>query len=112
MSVPDPNNGNQYNTLTYRVTALERDVTDLRAQIQTYVPQKENELQLSFIRAAVDRIEKDVSSVKTQVTGVDEKVTAQKESQDKLLIRILWGIVSTIIAIVVVVAGYYFTHLP
>lgn len=101
---------------TYRLLAVEKEVQDLRTQVQTYVPMREHELQLRIIRDAVDRIEKQVTDLATQ-SGMQQKAqNEQQQSQDKLIIRLQWGIISGIVGLVLAIIGgvaiFYFTHLP
>lgn len=109
-------------TLTFRIEILERMVQQLRDQLSQYVPAKENELQLRSIRETVERIEREVSNAKNQLTDLNTKLAvseveaqkrdaAQKESQDKLQIRVLGGIVSIFIAILLSIIGAYAAHL-
>ena len=96
--------------LTYRINGLEKDIQHLQTQLASYVPARENELQLASIRSTVERIERDVQDTKKEVTGLNDKLSKQKESQDKLIIKVLWGIVATVISIVTAVAIYFITH--
>lgn len=97
--------GSQYSMLEYRMSAMERDVKGMRDLLATYVPQKENDLQLKMIRESVDRIEK-------SIVDVQKEQKEQKESTDKLLIRVSWGVASAFISIIIAVAISYLTHLP
>lgn len=89
--------------MLYRLNALEQQVAQLHNQLQMYVPVRENELQLQAIKTAVERIEEDVKDTKTQVT-------VMKESQDKLQIRVLLGIVTTIITLLCSILVAYISH--
>lgn len=64
----------------------------LHTQLQLYVPVRENELQLQAIKSTVERIEDDVRSTKLQVSEM-------RDEQDKLQIRVLLGLVTTIVTI-------------
>lgn len=108
-------------TLIYRIEALERMVQQLQTQLQQYVPAKENELQLRIIKETVERIEREVGNAKLQLTDLNTKLVAseseaqkrdaaQRESQDKLQIRILWGAISVVITILSLVIVGYITH--
>lgn len=90
-------------TILYRLDSVEQRVSQLQNQLQQYVPMRENELQLQVITSAVERIEDDVKSTKAQVTEM-------KEAQDKLQIRMLLGIVSTIITILSGIVVSYIAH--
>lgn len=109
-------------TLIFRVENLERLFRELQTQLNQYVRSSENELHLQSIKATVERIERELSAAKTELTSLNTKLTeteseaqkrdaAQRESQDKLQIRVLWGAVSTVIAILVGVIIAFFTHL-
>lgn len=76
----------------------------LHTQLQLYVPVRENELQLQVITSTVERIEGDVKETKKQVGEM-------KEAQDKLQIRILWGIVSLVITILSGILIAYVSHI-
>lgn len=94
-------------TLTYRLSALEQNVQQLQTELRTYVPARENDLQLQSIRSTVERIESDVKDAKKQVTDLAAK-------QDNVLISVLRYIVGTIIGLaVLVIAGvvvYFLTR--
>jgi len=97
--------------LQYRMAVLERDVMQLKTQLGSYVPARENDLQLASIRGTVERIEKEVSETKKHLEEMDGRMEVQRESQDKLLIKILWGAVSLIIGVLVSLLIAYLTHL-
>jgi hypothetical protein len=97
------NQAQDLSTILYRLDTLEQRVTQLHAQLQSYVPVRENELQLQVITSAVERIEEDVKDTKKQVSEM-------KEAQDKLQIRVLLGIVTTIVTILSGVLVAYITH--
>lgn len=90
-------------TLAYRVNALEKELQHVQTQLQAYVPTNVNDVQLSAIRSTVERIEKDVGDTK-------RAITEQKEKQDNLVIRVLWGAMTIIIGGVVSVIVYFITH--
>ncbi len=91
-------------TIAYRLNTLEQQVQQLHTQLQLYVPVRENELQLQAIKSTVDRIETDVLDTKKQVG-------AMRESQDKLQIRVLLGIITTVVTILGGILIGYVTHL-
>jgi len=108
-------------TLTFLIEALEKMVQQLQNQLQQYVPAKENELQLRSIRETVERIEPQVSSAKSQLTDLNTKLgdseveaqkrdSALKENQNQMQIRVLAGIVSIFIAILLSIIGAYAAH--
>jgi hypothetical protein len=95
-------------TLAYRLSTLEQNVQQLQTELRTYVPARENELQLQSIRSTVERIESDVKEAKKQVTDLTSK-------QDNILISTLRYIVVTIVGLaVIVIAGVivYFVTRP
>ncbi len=91
-------------TISYRLNTVEQQVQQLHAQLQLYVPVRENDLQLQAIKSTVDRIETDVSETKKQVGSM-------REEQDKLQIRVLLAIVTTIVTILGGVLIGYITHI-
>lgn len=101
-------------TLTFRITSLEQHVQQLQAELRTYVPARENELQLQSIRSTVERIERDVQEARKQVTDLNTKIEDQNKEQDKVQIDVLKWVLGTIVTIVVLVitgvAVYYLTH--
>lgn len=108
--------------LTFKVETIEHEVSRLRDQLQSYVPARENDLKLQSIQDTVKRIEADVGKAKEQLLEMNGKLTKQeqesqardaqqREAQDKLQIRVLWGIVSTVLAVLVGVLIAYLTHL-
>lgn len=90
-------------TISYRLDSVERQVMQLHTQLQMYVPVRENELQLQAIKSTVERIEDDVKDTKRQVGEM-------KESQDKLQIRVLVGIVTTVATILSGIVIAYIAH--
>jgi len=71
---------------------------------------RENELQLASIRSTVERIERDVQDTKKEVTGLNDKLSKQKEAQDNVIIKVLWGVVATFISGAMAVVVYFITH--
>jgi hypothetical protein len=107
--------------ITFRIIALERDVANLKNQLNHYVPIRENDLQLKSIRDTVDRIERELQEARRQLEDVNVKLikqdreaqerdATQRESQAALQIRVLWGTVSTIIVILTSILIGYITH--
>lgn len=108
-------------TVEFHVENAEKELEQLRSLLANYVPARENDLKLQSIQETVKRIESDVISAKNQLTELNAKLAAQeaearqrdaqqRESQDKLQIRVLWGIVATIITIASGVLIGYLTH--
>ena len=108
--------------LLLRINTVETQVKQVQVQLNQYVPTTVNDLQLQSIRAAVDRIERDIAEMKrqfnelntkliTQETDAKQRDALQRESQDKLQIRVLQGIVTAIITIFLGVIIGYLTHL-
>jgi uncharacterized protein (UPF0335 family) len=113
---------NQFPAILYRVNAVEQEVKSLQAQLQSYVPARENELQLQSIKATVERIERDITDARRQITEINTKMALQETnsrerdaqqsvSQYKVVNRVLYGIVSGIGAILIGVVIYYLTNL-
>ncbi len=111
-------------TLIYRIEILERLFHDLQTQLQQYVRASENNLHLQAIKETVLRIEQELGLAKNQLTDLNAKLVtseaeaqkrdaAQRESQDKLQIRVLWGAISVIITILsLVIVGYLTKIIP
>ncbi len=109
-------------TLLYRVETMERELTQLKTQLNLYVPARENDLRMQSISDTVHRIETELGKVKdrleamnaqmiTQGQDVQKRDAAQRESQSKLQIRVLWGAISIFIAIMVIVVAQFIIHL-
>jgi hypothetical protein len=120
--IPMPPPSNDFTALGYRIDSVERQIQQLQGQLQLYVPQRENDLRLQGIQESVRRIEGDVTEIRTKMSEITaamikqeqdarDRDTKQRESQDKLQIRVLWFIVGTIIAIGSTVLASYFVHL-
>jgi hypothetical protein len=108
MAVPE------ISTLIYRIESLERKTMDLSAQLEHYVPIRENELKLQNIQESMRRIEGDVREMKGQLVELNTKLlnqnSDQRESQNKLLIRVLWGAMSLVIGTMLTILIAYITH--
>jgi hypothetical protein len=99
------------NGLSYRVDAQEREIKRIQDQLLQYVPQRENDIKLQIIQQAVNRIEADIAESKKQLTDLNNKDTAQRESQANLQIRVLWAIVTGIATVGGLIVAGYVTHL-
>jgi hypothetical protein len=89
---------------------LEKDVERLNMQLSNYVPVRENELKLQSIQDIVKRIEAEITDSKQQMIDISEKLDKQRESQDKLQIRMLYAVVTTVITVLSGVLIGYITH--
>ncbi len=99
-----------YSGLLYRVETVEKDIAQVKAQLNQYVPMRENDLRLQSISETVRRIEVEVSDTKKQITEMSTKLAAQRESQDKLQIRVLWGAISLVLGTSSLIVAGYVTH--
>lgn len=110
-----------FNTLTYRLDGIEKQINVLQSQLQHYVPVRENELQLRGIQDSVRDVKSDVAEIRKTINEMAQKMVeqenaarerdnAQRESQDKLQIRVLYGVVSIVVTILVGVAVFWLTH--
>lgn len=108
-------------TILYRIETMERDVTQLKTQLSLYVPARENDLRTQAINDTVGRIETELIKVKDKLETMNARMAAQsqelqtkdaqqREDQNKLQIRVLWFIVSTVIGILCAVLIAYLTH--
>jgi hypothetical protein len=115
-----PTNNNLTDMLI-RINTVEQQIKHVQIQLNQYVTIDVNNLQLQSIHLVVDRIEHDVGDLKHQFVELNAKLSiqdidakqrdaAQRESQDKLQIRVLYGIVSIAIAVLIGVLIAYFTH--
>lgn len=113
---------NQSVEANYRIGFIEKDLVNIKQQLQYYVSSKENDLQLKSIQVTVDRIESDLQEARKRVDQVNDQLVIQeiniqkqsadaRDSQSKLQIRVLWGTVSTILTILTSVFIGYVTHL-
>lgn len=109
-------------SLLYRVETMEKDITQLKTQLNLYEPATMSELKLQRITDTVGRIESELSKVKerleamnthmvTQETEAQKRDAQQRENQDKLVIRVLWGALSIVITIVSLAIVAYYTHI-
>lgn len=97
--------------LLYRLDQAEKDIAQVKSQLSLYVPARENDLRLQSIQETVRRIEADVIATKQQVTDLGIKLGEQREAQDKLQIRALWGTVAFILSTASLIVAGYITHL-
>lgn len=112
---------NEFNTLAYRLDSVEKQLGHLSGQLSLYVPQRENELQLRAIQDSVRDIKDDVAEMRRQLgelttklinqeVEVQKRDAAQRERQDKMQIRALGAIVSSVLVIVAGVVVFLITQ--
>lgn len=112
----------QFSAISYRVAAVEQEVNSLKLQLQSYVPARENDLQLQSIKATVERIERDIADARKQITEINTKLAVQENTsrdrdaqqslnQYKIVNRVLFSIVGGVGTILVGVLIYYLTSL-
>jgi len=112
----DPTSG-----LLYRVENVEKEIVSLRQQLSLYEPVRENDLKLQSIKDTTLRIETELSKVKERVEAINSRMVLQeqesatrdakqREETSKLQIRVLWGILSSIIAVGTAILIGYVTH--
>jgi chromosome segregation ATPase len=97
-------------TLSYRITSLEQHVQQLQTELRTYVPARENDLQLQSIRSTVERIEGDVKEARKQVTDLGAKLETQGKEQDQVQIKVLKWAMGIVITILVALLIAHLTH--
>lgn len=85
-------------TISYRLDAVEKQIAHL-------VPEKENDLRFQAMVDTVERIEKQIAAMK-------EAQDKFKSDVDKLQIRVLAGILTTIVGIAGYILINYLNHLP
>jgi hypothetical protein len=112
---------NQISGLLFRLDSVEKDIVSLRQQLSLYEPVRENDLKLQSIKDTTLRIESELGKVKERIESLNAKMVAQeqesakrdaaqREANDKLQIKVLWGVVSTVLAIGTAVLIGYITH--
>jgi len=117
-----PPSSPEITTLLYRMTAMEQDVTQLKAQLALYEPTRENDLKLQRINDTVQRIETELvrckdkletmsTTIAAQELSAIERDTQNKDSLNKIQIRVLWFVVSAIFLAVLSFIGVYLSHL-
>lgn len=122
MSTMQPND---FNTLSYRLDGVEKQLSNLQGQLQQYVPQRENELRLQSIQGSVMDIKGDVAEIRKQINDMSQKMidqeaaaqkrdNAQRETIDKKQIRDLRYFVTSVIGVFLTVLAaliiYYVTN--
>jgi chromosome segregation ATPase len=104
------------------ISSMEKDFGSLKSQLNLYEPVRESDLKLQSIKDTTLRIETELSKVKEKIEGMSTRMVAQDQElqrrdaeqqarQDKLIIRVLWFAVSTVIAVLSAVLIGYLTHL-
>lgn len=116
---------NDFNTLSYRLDGVEKQLSNLQGQLQQYVPQRENELRLQSIQGSVMDIKGDVAEIRKQINDMSQKMidqeaaaqkrdNAQRETIDKKQIRDLRYFVTSVIGVFLTVLAaliiYYLTN--
>jgi cation transport ATPase len=114
--------------LLIRINSIEQQIKQWQQQVQQlqqaqsqFVLTNVNDLHLLSIKSSADRIEDDIRDLKAQFADLSEQLSAQgtdaqnretkqQQDQDQLKIRILWGIVSTIIGFLLALLVAYLTH--
>jgi septal ring factor EnvC (AmiA/AmiB activator) len=100
-----------FNTLSYRLDGIEKQIGVLQNQLQHYVPVRENELQLRNIQESVHDVKDDVAEIRKTINDMAQSINAQRESQSQLQIRALYIIVSAGLIVVTGVITFWLTHL-
>lgn len=99
-----------YEMVLFRLDSAEKNLEKINTQLNNYVLVRENALTQQNIQETVRRIESDVLAAKQKLTEmndrlVDQELTNQRresdqrESQDKLQIRVLYGAIALFITI-------------
>lgn len=109
-------------TLLYRLETMEREFTQLKVQLNLYEPTRESDLKIQRINDTVGRIEVELTRCKEKLETMNTTLIAQdsdskkrdnetNENLNKLQIKVLWGIISTVIAVLVGILIGYANHL-
>jgi hypothetical protein len=126
-------------TLLYRIDIIEKDITYIRTQLNAYEPSRENDLKLQRVNDTAARMVEELRTLKQVIEGFTTRIAAQdldsrqrdqeidtrarnadiatqkrdsdiESSQDKLQIKVLVAIISTIVTVIIGLLIYYITH--
>lgn len=119
-------------TMLYMIKTLEQQLAHIQDQLKSYVPIRENEIQIQTLQATASRIERDVIAMKTKQEEIErnardaaekqraalvELQTKQQEAIDKqrasiaaLQIRALMGFATAMVTIITIVIAGFITH--
>ncbi|SRR6266699_2094097 len=101
--------------LLYRITLLEQQLKDVQVQLKSYVPVRENDLQLQNIQSSLTRMERDVIEMKSKQEVQDKEARERYEAQEKataaVQIRFLISVVSTVVLLAVSIITAYAAHI-
>ena len=109
-------------TMLYMIKNIEQSVAHVQEQLKTYVPIRENDLQLQNIQSTASRIERDVIAMKAKQEAMEkdarEAVEKQRDATEKqraslaaLQIRFLIGFAGVVVTIISTVIAGFITHL-
>jgi type III secretory pathway lipoprotein EscJ len=102
-------------TMLYMIKTLEQQLQHVQDQLKSFVPIRENDIQLQNVQATVSRIERDVIAMKSKQETMEKEardaVEKQRASQAALQIRFLLGFASVVVTIVGGVVTGFITHL-
>src|SRR5579864_7391491 len=93
--------------LMYRITTLEKDMQLLQTELRTYVPQRENDLQLKIIQDTVHRIEGDVQDIRKRLENQGQKTN---DIQFGALKWVLSVGVSILVGVLIAVLAHIILH--
>jgi len=108
--------------LSYRVDMVEKNLNQIAEKILGLVPQRENDLRVQSIKEIVGDMKTDLATIKQQdlvainkhIGDVERQITTQgetqRESMDKLQIRALTVVASSVLMLVLTFIVNYFTH--
>ena len=94
---------NPQETILFRISAVEKDVDELRTQLNGYVLARENDLRIQSILDTLARISNDV-------TKLSEQQNKYQEGQSRLITGVLWGALSLVGFVLTSVLIAYITH--
>lgn len=121
MATTPPPQDQQQSFILYRLTSVEQKTHEIEQKFDRYATAKEQELQLKPTVDLVQRLQLDIANVKLQlqadiagvkseVQDISKQLDQQKETFDKFQIRILWGFVAFVLAIISAILIAYLTH--
>jgi peptidoglycan hydrolase CwlO-like protein len=108
--------------LAYRIASIEEQLRNIQTQMHQYELARENDLKFQNMRAEVERLARDQAEIKAEQTKINARIveqqaeserrdSAQRESQAALQIKVLAGVVTTVIGALVAILVGYITHI-
>jgi len=108
-------------TVLYRIAAIEVDFKQFKEQLKAYDTARENDLKLERINDTASRVEVELRLIRSSLEDINARMvlkegeskqrdTDQSAAQDRLQIKVLVSILSTVIIVVSGLLVFYITH--